>query len=83
MIALILNVALNFLLDPRMGASGAALANGISYGTAALILLVAFVRESGLGVRETLLVGSDDLRDLVRTARRIAGRVPGLATMRS
>lgn len=81
--ALILNVALNFLFDPKMGASGAALANGISYGTAALILLVAFVRESGLGVRETLLVGSDDIRDLVRAARRIAGRVPGLATMLS
>jgi O-antigen/teichoic acid export membrane protein len=78
--ALILNVALNFLFDPKMGASGAALANGISYGTAAMILLVAFVRESGLGVRETLLVGSDDIRDLVRAARRIAGRVPGLAT---
>ena len=80
--ALVLNVILNFLLDPRFGASGAAMANGISYGTAALILLVAFVRESGFTMRETLLVGPDDLRDLLRAARRIAGRVPGLATLR-
>ncbi len=81
--ALCLNVVLNFVFDPSLGASGAALANGISYGTAALILLVAFVRESGLGVRQTLVVGSDDLRDLVRAARRVAGRVPGLAALRS
>jgi O-antigen/teichoic acid export membrane protein len=81
--ALVLNVVLNFVLDPRFGASGAALANGISYGTAALILLVAFVRESGLTVRETLLFGPDDFRELVEAVRRLAGRVPGLAALRS
>src|SRR4030095_14810045 len=71
-IALILNIALNFLLDPRFGAAGAAMSNGISYGTAAIILLVAFVRESGLGVRETLWIRRSDVDDLVRAARRIA-----------
>jgi O-antigen/teichoic acid export membrane protein len=81
--ALGLNVVLNFVLDPRFGASGAALANGISYGTAALILLVAFVRESGLSVRETLIFGPDDFRELMDAVRRIAGRVPGLAALRS
>ena len=77
-VALILNVVLNFLLDPRFGAAGAAMSNGISYGTAALILLVAFVRESGLSVRETLWIRRTDVDDLVRAARRIAGRMPGL-----
>jgi O-antigen/teichoic acid export membrane protein len=77
-IALILNIALNFLLDPKLGAAGAALSNGISYGTAAVILLVAFVRESGLGVRETLWIRRSDVDDLLRAARRIAGRMPGL-----
>ena len=78
LIALILNVAMNFLLDPRFGAAGAAMANGISYGTAATILLVAFVRESGLGVRETLWIRRADIDDLLRAARRVAGRMPGL-----
>src|SRR5207244_9195263 len=79
-IALILNIALNFLLDPKLGAAGAALSNGISYGTAALILLVAFVRESGLGPRETLWIRRSDIDDLVRVARRFAARVSsGLA----
>jgi stage V sporulation protein B len=77
--ALCMNVGLNFVLIPRYGASGAALANGISYGTAATILLVAFLRESGLGIRRTLLVNRADLGDLFRAARRIAGRVPGFA----
>src|SRR5262249_41213760 len=45
--ALTLNVSLNLFLIPRYGISGAALANGLSYGTAALVLLVAFVRDSG------------------------------------
>jgi O-antigen/teichoic acid export membrane protein len=77
--ALCLNVGLNFLFIPRWGASGAALANGISYGTAAMILLVAFVRESGLGIRETLVVKRLDLNDILRAARRLADSVPGLA----
>jgi O-antigen/teichoic acid export membrane protein len=82
-VALILNVALNFLLDPRFGAAGAAMSNGISYGTAALILLVAFVRESGLGVRETLWIRRSDVDDLVRAARRIAGRMSSALPARS
>jgi O-antigen/teichoic acid export membrane protein len=78
--ALILNVALNLLLDPRFGAAGAAMSHGISYGVAAIILLVAFIRESGLGVRETLWIRRSDVDDLVRVARRLAGRMPGVAT---
>jgi O-antigen/teichoic acid export membrane protein len=81
--ALVLNVGLNFVLIPRYGASGAALANCLSYGTAATILLVAFLRESGLGLRRTLLVNRSDLDDLFRAARRLVDRMPGLAALRS
>jgi O-antigen/teichoic acid export membrane protein len=73
MVALCLNVGLNLVLIPRYGIAGAALANGISYGTAAMILLVVFVRQSGHSVRETLVVGETDLSDLARAARRISG----------
>jgi O-antigen/teichoic acid export membrane protein len=71
--ALCLNVGLNLVLIPRFGIEGAALANGISYGTAAMILLVVFVRQSGHSVRETLVVGESDLSDLARVARRVSG----------
>ena len=71
--ALCLNVGLNLILIPRFGISGAAMANGLSYGTASMILLVMFVRESGHSVRETLLVRRSDLHDLARAARRVSG----------
>jgi O-antigen/teichoic acid export membrane protein len=74
LIALCLNVGLNLLLIPRFGIEGAALANGLSYGTAALILLAVFVRQSGHTVRETLIVGPGDLRDLSAAARRLMRR---------
>jgi O-antigen/teichoic acid export membrane protein len=76
-VALTLNVTLNIFLIPRYGISGAALANGISYSTAALTLLVAFVRDSGHSVRETLLVRPTEIGDIARAARKMAGRLPG------
>jgi O-antigen/teichoic acid export membrane protein len=49
------NVALNALLIPRFGVTGAATASMVSYGTAAGILAVAFLRSSRLRVRDILL----------------------------
>jgi O-antigen/teichoic acid export membrane protein len=66
LLALGLNVGLNVALLPRLGLAGAALAHGISYGAAAVVLLVAFVRRSGHSVRDTLLLQSGELRELVR-----------------
>jgi len=71
--ALCLNVGLNWYLIPRFGIEGAALANGLSYSTAALLLLAVFVRESGHSVRETVLVQRADLGDLARVALRFRG----------
>jgi len=74
-LALALNVGLNWVLIPRWGIAGAALAHGLSYGAAALVLLVAFVRESGHSVAETVFVRPAEIGDLVRTARRMAARL--------
>ena len=76
-VALTLNVSLNIFLIPRFGISGAALANGLSYGTAALTLLVAFVRDSGHSVGETLLVRPAEIGEIARAARKMAGRLQG------
>jgi len=81
--ALCLNVTLNLFLIPRFGISGAALANGLSYGTAAGILLVVFVRESGHTVRETLVVGASDLADLLRASYRVGGAAVARGRMSS
>jgi O-antigen/teichoic acid export membrane protein len=74
-VALVLNVGLNVLLIPRFGIAGAALANGLSYGTAALVLLVAFVRDSGHTVAETLIVRPGEIAEMADTARKLAGRL--------
>jgi O-antigen/teichoic acid export membrane protein len=60
-VALAVNITANLILIPRLGIVGAALSTAISYSLAALILLVVFVRESGASVRDTILVGTDDL----------------------
>ena len=74
LLALSLNVGLNWVLIPRWGISGAALSHDLSYGAAALLLLVAFVWESGHSVRDTLIVRGNEIGDLARTAKRLAGR---------
>jgi O-antigen/teichoic acid export membrane protein len=74
-VALVLNVGLNVALIPRYGIAGAALANGLSYGVAALTLLVAFVRDSGHSVRETLIVRPAEIGEMANAARRMTGRL--------
>ena len=73
--ALGINVGLNWVLIPRWGIAGAAISTAVSYSAAALILLVAFARESGCSVAETLLIGRADLdgyRQLAARGRRLA-----------
>ncbi|MCC6767251.1 MAG: flippase [Deltaproteobacteria bacterium] len=78
-VALAVNAGSNLVLSPRFGIVGAALSTAISYSLAAGILLAVFVRESGWRVRDTVLVGADDLaryaRLLMATSARL--RRPG------
>ena len=62
-VALTVNVALNLALIPRFGPTGAALASTCSYTLGAAILLVVFVRHSGIGVRSTLVADRSDLAE--------------------
>ena len=75
------NIAANVVLIPALGIDGAAVASSLSYGVTALLTLAIFVRLSGQGVRETLVVGRADVADAVatlgplrRSARRSLGR---------
>jgi len=76
-IAVCLNVTLNWFMIPRYGILGAAAANGISYGTAAIVLLVAFVRESGLPVAEMLVPRTAEITEMVHTARGMVAKLTG------
>jgi O-antigen/teichoic acid export membrane protein len=72
------NVAANLVLVPRFGINGAAAASSLSYGLTALVILVVFLRVSGRGPAETLVVRRSDLAAAWAVGRAFAGRlVPG------
>jgi len=75
-VALGVNVGLNSILIPRFGIEGAAVSTTVSYGIAATILLVMFVRESGHTVAQTILVRPSELGKYLRQARAF---IPGTA----
>jgi O-antigen/teichoic acid export membrane protein len=81
LIGLAANIACNVVLIPRFGILGAAASSSISYGLTALITLAVFVRMSGRGWRETLILRRSDVAalraafDAIRT--RLAGRRGG------
>jgi O-antigen/teichoic acid export membrane protein len=61
-VALVTNVALNVFMIPALGISGAALATSISYSLAALMVMIAYRRESGIALTEVLIPRMDDVR---------------------
>jgi O-antigen/teichoic acid export membrane protein len=68
-LALGINVASNLWLIPHWGIVGAAISSCLSYGVAALVLLVAFVRESGFSVPAVLCLRPAEVRELLRQLR--------------
>jgi O-antigen/teichoic acid export membrane protein len=72
---LAVNVALNLLLIPRLGITGAAVASSISYFVTATFIVTAFRRLSGRGLRETLLIQRHDLRASALALATITGRL--------
>lgn len=68
-IGLAINVAANLVLVPRMGIQGAAIASSISYTATAVLMLAVYLRATGQGVRETLLVRRGDLVRLLSGRR--------------
>ncbi len=68
--ALALNAGLNWVMIPRYGIVGAAAANGMSYSVASLILLTAFVRESGHSWSDTLIVKRAEVVKIFSAVRR-------------
>jgi O-antigen/teichoic acid export membrane protein len=70
LIGLAVNVGANLALVPRMGIQGAAIASSISYTATAVLMLAVYVRATGRGVAETVLVRPGDLQRLLAGARR-------------
>lgn len=77
LIGLATNVGFNILLIPRFGILGAAATSSISYGLTALITLWVFIRMSGRGWRETLVLRRSDVVALLSAFRAIRVRLSG------
>ena len=60
-----LNAVLNVALQPSLGGVGASLASCITYSASAIGVLYFVVRDSGLPVRDFLIIKPEDLRRLL------------------
>jgi O-antigen/teichoic acid export membrane protein len=70
----VVNIAANVVLAPRLGAVGAALASTLSYGAAAAMLVFLFRRQTHSRLSRLLLPGREDFLDLYQGARRALRR---------
>jgi len=73
-ISLILNVWLNFILIPRFGIEGAAVASTVSYLLAGAILVIAVHRESNISIGRILFVDKADMAAYADIVSRISIR---------
>ncbi len=67
------NLALNCVLIPKYGIVGAAIATMVSYSVSALLLLGFFLHDSGLRLRDVILVNRSDLAMWGRLASELRG----------
>ena len=74
---LAVNVTANLVLIPARGIVGAAIASSISYAVTAGLMLAVFVRMSGRGWLETLVIRPSDLRALGRALAALRDRLAG------
>jgi len=68
-LGLAVNIASNVVLIPALGISGAAISSSISYGITAVLMVALFLRLSGRGLAETLVLRPSDLRAGLRSLR--------------
>jgi O-antigen/teichoic acid export membrane protein len=62
------NLSLNFVMIPKYGIVGAAMATACSYSVATLLLLVLFLRESGMSLSEVIFLKRSDVANWRRLA---------------
>jgi O-antigen/teichoic acid export membrane protein len=74
---MVVNISANLVLVPRLGIIGASISSSLSYTLTAAVMLAVFLRLSGLGLREALILRRADVRSAFRFAVAFADRVRG------
>lgn len=77
LIALITNATLCYWLIPQLGIVGAAMSTAIAYASAVVVLVIVFLRESGLSLSELFLPNRSDFEYFLMMIKKLAKRVPG------
>lgn len=75
-IAMAVNLLLNFLLIPRYGTSGAAIASSISYTISTGLLFICYCRLTGIPAKNLLLLNKNDMDLIKNTLFKILKRSP-------
>lgn len=84
--ALVSNLSLNIFLIPWLGIVGAAMATALAYSAACALLLVFFIKASGMSLSEIVIARRDDLQFFWQMLRQLAAKgwslvTSGLATV--
>lgn len=74
-LAVVVTVALDFALIPRLGMLGAALASVVAYGLYGAVSLRGLARVSGVSVRRLVVPTRADLAEYPRALRRLRARI--------
>lgn len=74
-ISLIITIALDVTLIPKLNIVGASIASTVSYSVSALMLIVFFIRQTGVSLRQVLILNSDDLNFAMQLAQPLLRRV--------
>ena len=77
LLGLAINIVANLILVPRYGILGAAMASSLSYGLTAAVMLAVFIRLSGRGLAETLIVRPSDIAAAFSVLRAVSRRLSG------
>ncbi len=77
LLGLAINIVANLILVPRYGILGAAMASSLSYGLTAAVMLAVFIRLSGRGLAETLIVRPSDIAAAFSVLRAVSRRLTG------
>ena len=74
-ISLVITIALDLALIPKLNIVGASIASTVSYSVSALILIIFFMRQTGASLRQILVPNSEDLDVARQLAQPLLRRV--------
>jgi O-antigen/teichoic acid export membrane protein len=74
-ISLVITIALDLILIPKLNIVGASIASTVSYSVSAVMLIVFFTRETGASLRQVLVPTSEDVNFARQLAQPLLRRV--------